>query len=217
MKILAFGVPRSGTTYAAAVLRNALGLQVGTEKIHKDGGVGARFAADASLSHRRFALGWRPPIDSFEIVVWIVRHPLSVISSLEHNFAKNAFLGLIAYYDPWYRIIWRSYREFSTQPNHCLTNLCAAAWVAWNDQCAERVCGRDFIRAQIERRDWICDVADRLDIVANFGRIEALITRNINHRRSHTPPTWEQLSESINPSVFNRVKEQAETYGYVDN
>ena len=195
-KVVGFGCPRSGTKYTVKVLRELLGLDVGHERLSKDGGIGWGFAR------------W-PGVADCGVAIHLVRDPLLVISSIyvNHTLKKPGvfrFCVRAARADQWFD----AYRKRSDYPRRSLDTV-AAFYVAWERMCTRALArARDGITALVDDPWWVMEVADELGTKKpSTEQVREMMGRRINHRRDHCL-TLDDLKDQCSSEVYEQVCER---------
>jgi hypothetical protein len=218
-QVLVTGCGRSGTKYAAFVLRR-LGLDVPHERLGRDGTASWPMAVHARV--RPWGPGGAPP---FHEVFHQVRHPLPTIASA-CTFKPES---------------WRFVAEHVPCPLDAPPLLRAARyWHWWNRRAEEVATWRYRVEALPDVFDEFCA---RLGVAPDRGALEAVCT-NVNTRALSWPHhvaeealerlrlpypsalrslvqrptplpevTWEDLDE-LDRDLCERIREQADRYGY---
>jgi hypothetical protein len=189
--LLILSLGRSGTVYITDIFKSA-GIELGHERLGKDGAVAWPFEVDFPGSH----LGY-----DYEHIFHQVRNPLSVISSWCYCF-KNLSSDL------WSRI---RYETQEINRDDSLLVHCAKYYYFWNlrsEKLADwryRIEDFDFLIPEFERR-----------LEMRFNR-DALsqISKMRNHCGDIVPEiTWADLKSELPQELFIDLQEMARRYGY---
>jgi hypothetical protein len=182
------GSGRSGTKYMATVLR-ACGLNVGHERLGRDGIVSGFYAFDAPRYPGRRHPAPRP---KFDTVLHQVREPLATIGSLTTG--RH----------------WRWSRQFTAlrEKNPPPLRRACYVWLAFN-QAAER---QAVFTYRIEDlRDYWSALQTALNFTAEYEAV-AHISHNIN-TRAHAAITWDDIAR-VAPEIVDDIITTSRGYGY---
>ncbi|MBI2891285.1 MAG: hypothetical protein HYY13_10940 [Nitrospirae bacterium] len=190
--LLVIGHPRSGTEYVSKVLQG-LGLDVRHEEVGRDGIVSWVWAVPNLFAPWAAAAGVRPPLERFDRIWHVVRHPLHVIASSMTEPEISWFMRachvpeMIAARDKLEAGAW--------------------SWLGWNESC-ERQAEWTF---RVEDEETPIEMARRLGVAAGPNAV----SKTTNTRPHDPPPTWEELKARISGSLFERIRAKAVGYGYL--
>jgi hypothetical protein len=186
--MLICGCGRSGTKYTATVLQR-LGLDVGHERLGKDGIVSSMWALDVAEYPPYHEQGPQP---EFDVILHQVRNPLDTIGSLTtalpSSWAWNAkHLPL--------QITWEPVRK-------------AAVYWYYTNKHIER---RAEWTYQVESLPWKWhEWCERLDINAEYGQVVD-IPKNVNSRE-HQTVQWFDICKAT--ELWPEILVMAKRYGY---
>ncbi len=189
------GCGRSGTKYAAQVLRLA-GLDVLHEAAGKDGAVSSLWLADDPQGYPAYHAQERP---AFDVLLLQTRHPLSAIASLttalQGSWAWNARHIPLELPDP--------------LDEQARLRTAASYWVQWNQLGLER-CVYAYPVEDLEHH-W----AVLLSLIGHPGLPYTgnLVPKNTNTRR-HADLDRIRLAASLPTQLFNDVLGLAGEFGY---
>ena len=186
MMFLITGCGRSGTLYAATVLR-AAGLDVGHEAAGKDGAVSSHWAVDDVLYPTYHQQGPRP---QFDVILHQVREPLATIASLTTSRA-----------DSW---LW-NVRHVSIELLWSTLRIAADYWLQWNRIAEEQAILTYRVENMAGAWPRICEA---LSLDAQFPEG---ISTSINSRQ-HQQVSWQNIHE-ITPR-YGEIVQMARRYGY---
>ncbi len=191
--LLITGCARSGTTYIAKVLQQS-GLEIGHEKMQRDGVAAWQFAANPVGVKRGVNLNKT----EFDHTFHQVRHPLKVISSVfvtENRHSWNYILKQVP--------------EIKIQDSHLVK--CAKYWYYWNLKAEQKA----EWTYRIEDLDKIWDTfQERLGEKIAKNAL-ALVPKNSNTAGSKVKEfTWEDLKRELPSDLFEKIQALAQKYGY---
>jgi hypothetical protein len=223
-KLLVTGCGRSGTQFSA-VLFSGLGVEIGHERVRRDGIASWCMAADAD------AVPWGEPRTrfSFEHVFHQIRHPLAVIES--SSTLKPSSWEFICAHTP-------------CHPADPPVERAAKYWLCWN-RLAEAIATTSFrienVVDELGRLCGVLGVADDTSVLSRvptnlntrrFGRalhlhdelerrtpirFPAAVRRSLTRTAGPGRPslTWSELAR-LAPGQCEELREQARAYGYDD-
>lgn len=183
------GCGRSGTVYISKVLNQA-GLDVGHEKLGRDGAVSPLWL----VSDRRYPAyhqqGSRP---EFDIILHQVRHPLGAIASLTTTAPKS-----------WKWLL----KHVPIDPRSHVLQMSAEFWLHWNIKAEDAA----VYTYRIENLEWSWEKIKELTGARGcYGDAVAGVPENVN-ARSHINVTWDMI-EDATPLAY-QIRGLAEYYGY---
>ena len=189
-RLLVIGAPHSGTRYMARVLR-AAGVQVGHERVGREGSVSSYFVADDYWYGGKEHMGGRLRDFAFDHVWHQVRHPLAAISSIANLCPVS----------------WWHWQEKHTGVSYDLPPIerGTAAWLAFNELAERQKPELSFTIEHMEH-SWPI-LATRLGIEGTpLPDVPYADTRSTHPKLK---VTWEALG-----SYESRVRDLARHYGY---
>lgn len=193
-KILVTGCGRSGTQFTWKIL-NSLGIEVGHEKMERNGTVDWT------------AVSWEPQrLNQFDLILHQVRHPLKVISSW-HTVEESHPSGKWA----WGFL----YNTLSIPPEMSLLEKLMIYWLHWNLR-AEEITRKTY---QVERfMQEVPEVVSKtFDLPSDAWTTLVLPPENIHStsdRETYRKGLcWEHLEE-VNFHLAFLIKSLAQRYGY---
>jgi hypothetical protein len=191
-ELLIVGCPRSGTIFAATVLRRCGGLDIGHEKIRSQGVVSWLFSANSAKP----AWGPLPTKYQFKHVFHQVRHPLKCIATM-HLVLPEAW-----------EYICREAPEIKVDDP--LLVRTAKMWVYWNLKAEKRA----EMTYRVESMESILpEMGKRLGIALDLAVLKKISTTT-HSRNSNFVVSWSDLAQALEPSFYKQLVLLAERYGY---
>ncbi len=195
--LLVVGCARSGTTYISKVLK-ASGLQIGHEKMRKDGTSSCDLAVNPEVGRWKVRMGdFR-----FDHIFHQVRDPLKVISSVYLSEDRHS----------WHYIM-QHIPEIEMRDSHLAK--CAKYWYYWN------------LKAE-EMSEWTYKIEDLdaagkwEEFEKKLGKKiprEAIssVPKNENTRQHplYRRFTWADIEKELDPQLYQNIRSLAKKYGYL--
>lgn len=190
MRFLITGCGRSGTKYMATVLQT-IGLDVGHERLGRDGAVSGIWTVESDSYPSFHQQGPRP---HFDLVLHQVRHPLPTIGSVTTGSPESWEFNC--------RFIPATLKE-------PLLIRCAKYWLYWNRIAQEQA--TFTYRIENLKKVWI-GLMRLLRTEASYDQIIHL-SRSMN-TREHPEVTWDVLEKNVPRPLVDEVKALGRSYGY---
>lgn len=190
--LLITGHQRSGTGYMAALCQ-AMGLDVGHERVGKDGCSSFQFAVDTktvcfhSAEQNKGRAHYR-----FDRIIHVVRHPLHVIASTAFTDMNGA-------------IEWQAKFVPVTAPAGHGIRRAVQTYLGWNELIEEQTA--EMVRVE--------DAENVLPELLGETVIADPPPPTVNGR-DHPPLGWSRVATACVGDEFPRLWEMAERYGYGD-
>lgn len=181
------GAGRSGTQYIASVLRRC-GLDVGHERMGRDGIVSGFYAVDAAHYPGRNHPAPRP---QFDVILHQTRHPLRSIASIQTGRSRGWAQQFVDVERDAPPLRWACYY-----------------WLTWT-QHAERLALWSY-RIEALPSVWV-DLQAALCFDAPYVRVAGVPT-NL-HARPHSNVTWGDVQTAA-PEICADIRAAARRYGY---
>lgn len=210
-RLLVTGCGRSGTGFAAQVLRHA-GINCGHEDVFKLNGSRPYFARDwgkYGAESSWLAVPYLANRELYDTAVLLVRHPLAVIRSwMQLNLLSDEPVT-----DSVRREVLNAVYRFRPEVQREASQLdrCAAMWFYWNTAALPYV--NTIVRHEALIRN-AGVLLDSFGIESNVDVHQIGVVNDKSHekRRQFATPDW----EDIRPKLSREVRRLAQSLGYYD-
>lgn len=189
--LLIVGCARSGTAYTAKVL-NELGLQIGHEKMGRDGIIFWHLTPKIARSEKY------SKHNQFEHIFHQVRDPLKVISSVYVTEDRNSW-SFITKYLP----------QIKVQDSHLVK--CAKYWYYWNLE-AEKIAEWTYRLEEID--DHWEEFEKHIGKKLKRANVKVRKDTNTWQTGNYRTFTWQDLKTELDPELFENIQKLALKYGY---